>query len=39
MQNFDKAKDEEDRWQETMDVNGGGKNAKAGVEMGNPASV
>lgn len=24
-QNYDKAKDEEDRWQETMSVNGGGK--------------
>ncbi|MCJ1428374.1 hypothetical protein MMC29_006283 [Sticta canariensis] len=34
LQNFDKAKDEEDRWQETMAVNGGGKE-KPGLEMGN----
>lgn len=32
---YDKAKDEEDRWQETMAVNGGGKAEKPGLEHGN----
>lgn len=35
LQSYDKAKDEEDRWQETMAVNGGGKAEKPGLEHGN----
>lgn len=41
LQNYDKAKDEEDRWQESMELNGGNGQQKEGFEGGNakPATV
>ena len=39
-QNYDKAKDEQDRWTETMDAGGDVKQPKSGVELAqNPATL